>query len=118
MERHATSVMMRLWQESITRSPSRLREESEMARQRLERIYRLLSLPVATVGFGLDGQFRHLTNATGPSSALDRGASSSTRAQMCTICLETPDTFGLLLNCDHCFCLGMSFAAACELSNS
>jgi E3 ubiquitin-protein ligase makorin len=40
-----------------------------------------------------------VTDATG-SSSID--ASS---AQICTICLETPGTFGLLLNCDHVFCL-------------
>jgi hypothetical protein len=28
--------------------------------------------------------------------------------QTCAICLETPDTYGLLINCDHAFCLGMS----------
>ncbi|KAG0653103.1 RING-type E3 ubiquitin transferase makorin-1 [Hyphodiscus hymeniophilus] len=39
----------------------------------------------------------------------DEGASSSNNApsptQICTICFENPHTFGLLLNCDHVFCL-------------
>ena len=47
----------------------------------------------------------------GPSSSTPHpaNASSPASARICTICLETPDTFGLLLNCDHVFCLGMPF---------
>jgi E3 ubiquitin-protein ligase makorin len=28
-------------------------------------------------------------------------------SQTCAICFERPDTYGLLVNCDHTFCLGM-----------
>jgi hypothetical protein len=36
-------------------------------------------------------------------------SSSSTPSQeTCAICFGSPDTYGLLVNCDHAFCLGMS----------
>ena len=31
--------------------------------------------------------------------------------EQCAICLDTPKVFGLLVNCDHVFCLGLLFPA-------
>lgn len=58
-----------------------------------------------------------MNSATSPSSA-DPAPSAS--RESCAICLETPVTYGLLVHCDHVFCLGMGedmfLPAACSLT--
>ncbi|CZR57860.1 uncharacterized protein PAC_07749 [Phialocephala subalpina] len=47
-------------------------------------------------------------SSTAPASSPGEGAAPepvSTTSQTCVICFETPETYGLLVNCDHAFCL-------------
>jgi E3 ubiquitin-protein ligase makorin len=59
-------------------------------------------------GFQVDPEHKDSCSASSPGAVLsdDAAAQSLSIQEKCAICFETPRTFGLLVNCDHTFCLG------------